>query len=144
MDERWNNNRKPPSQNTDIVLLMTACDHTLVRQVLPWLQALHGMTRVGEEPCLYHALCCLDGALSFLLGTCPVTQAMCKKSLEMVALKVYHMQNLCELNHYQVFREVRVHSSLQHQNIIHLFAAFQVQNRGGMRCRGRNEPTLKS
>ncbi|KXZ54424.1 hypothetical protein GPECTOR_5g78 [Gonium pectorale] len=54
-----------------------------------------------------------------------VYQAMCKKSLEMVALKVYHMQNLCELNHYQVFREIRVHSSLQHQNIIHLFAAFQ-------------------
>ncbi|KAG2436193.1 hypothetical protein HXX76_006505 [Chlamydomonas incerta] len=54
-----------------------------------------------------------------------VYQAMCKKSLEMVALKVYHMQNLCELNHYQVFREIRVHSSLQHQNIIHLIAAFQ-------------------
>ncbi|GIL48763.1 hypothetical protein Vafri_5211 [Volvox africanus] len=54
-----------------------------------------------------------------------VYQAMCKKSLEMVALKVYHMQNLCELNHYQVFREIRVHSSLQHQNIIHLYAAFQ-------------------
>ncbi|GIL69430.1 hypothetical protein Vretimale_13537 [Volvox reticuliferus] len=54
-----------------------------------------------------------------------VYQAMCKKSLEMVALKVYHMQNLCELNHYQVFREVRVHSSLQHENVIHLYAAFQ-------------------
>ncbi|GLC41888.1 hypothetical protein PLESTF_000096600 [Pleodorina starrii] len=54
-----------------------------------------------------------------------VYQAMCKKSLEMVALKVYHMQSLCELNHYQVFREIRVHSSLQHQNIIHLYAAFQ-------------------
>jgi serine/threonine protein kinase len=51
---------------------------------------------------------------------------MCKKSLEMVALKVYHMENLCELNHYQVFREIRVHQSLQHQNIIHLFASFQV------------------
>ena len=29
-------------------------------------------------------------------------QATCKKSLEQVALKVYHMENLCELNHYQV------------------------------------------
>ena len=47
--------------------------------------------------------------------------------MEQVALKVYHMENLCELNHYQVYREVRVHSSLQHQNIIHLFAAFQVR-----------------
>lgn len=62
-----------------------------------------------------------------LLHLLPMAQAMCKKSLEMVALKVYHMQNLCELNHYQVFREIRVHSSLQHQNIIHLIAAFQVR-----------------
>ena len=54
-------------------------------------------------------------------------QATCKKTVEQVALKVYHMENLCELNHYQVYREVRVHSSLQHQNIIHLFAAFQVR-----------------
>lgn len=57
----------------------------------------------------------------------PSLQAMCKKSLEMVALKVYHMENLCELNHYQVFREIRVHQSLQHQNIVHLFASFQVR-----------------
>jgi len=54
-----------------------------------------------------------------------VYQATCKKSGEQVALKVYHMENLCELNHYQVYREIRVHSSLQHQNIVHLFAAFQ-------------------
>ncbi|MEW5298479.1 MAG: hypothetical protein WDW36_001597 [Sanguina aurantia] len=57
-----------------------------------------------------------------------VYQAMCKKTSEMVALKVYHMENLCELNHYQVFREVRVHSTLQHQNIISLFCAFQEAN----------------
>jgi len=29
-------------------------------------------------------------------------QATCKRSLEQVALKIYHMENLCELNHYQV------------------------------------------
>ncbi|GAX76664.1 hypothetical protein CEUSTIGMA_g4110.t1 [Chlamydomonas eustigma] len=57
-----------------------------------------------------------------------VYQATCKKSGEQVALKMYHMENLCELNHFQVYREVRVHSSLQHQNIIHLYAAFQEDN----------------
>jgi len=57
-----------------------------------------------------------------------VYQATCKKSLEQVALKIYHMQNLCELNHYQVFREVRVHASLQHQNIITIYCTFQEGN----------------
>lgn len=54
-----------------------------------------------------------------------VYQATCKRSLEQVALKVYHMENLCELNHFQVYREIRVHAALRHQNIIHLYAAFQ-------------------
>lgn len=58
--------------------------------------------------------------------TCACMQAICKKSLEQVALKVYHMANLCELNHYQVFREIRVHSNLSHQHIIALYCAFQV------------------
>lgn len=57
-----------------------------------------------------------------------VYQATCKKSLEQVALKVYHMENLCELNHYQVYREIRVHAGLSHQNIIGLYCAFQEGN----------------
>lgn len=61
---------------------------------------------------------------------------MCKKTSEMVALKVYHMENLCELNHYQVFREVRVHSTLQHQNIISLFCAFQVSRAVTLEAQG--------
>ena len=35
------------------------------------------------------------------------------------------MANLCELNRFQIYREVKLHSSLQHENIIQLFAAFQ-------------------
>jgi hypothetical protein len=31
----------------------------------------------------------------------------------------------CELNRYQIYREVKLHSSLQHENIIMLYAAFQ-------------------
>ena len=35
----------------------------------------------------------------------PHFQATCKKTADQVALKVYHMENLCELNHYQVWSE---------------------------------------
>lgn len=54
-----------------------------------------------------------------------VYHAVDKKSREQVALKVYHMENLCELNHFQVYREIKLHSSLDHQNIIHLICSFQ-------------------
>lgn len=57
-----------------------------------------------------------------------VYQAQCNYSGEMVALKVYHLESLCELNHYQVLREIRVHAGLHHQNIIHLFTSFQEGN----------------
>ncbi len=39
--------------------------------------------------------------------------------------QVYNMANLCELNRYQIYREVKLHSNLQHENIITLFAAFK-------------------
>ncbi len=61
------------------------------------------------------------------VGVRACVQATCKRSLEQVALKVYHMENLCELNHYQVYREIRVHSALSHQHIIQLYCAFQVR-----------------
>ncbi|GAX74903.1 hypothetical protein CEUSTIGMA_g2349.t1 [Chlamydomonas eustigma] len=54
-----------------------------------------------------------------------VYKAWCKSSGETVCLKAYNMGNLCELNRYQIYREVKLHSSLQHENIIKLFAAFQ-------------------
>ncbi|GAX76143.1 hypothetical protein CEUSTIGMA_g3587.t1 [Chlamydomonas eustigma] len=54
-----------------------------------------------------------------------VYKAWCKSSGETVCLKAYNMGNLCELNCYQIYREVKLHSSLQHENIIKLFAAFQ-------------------
>lgn len=57
-----------------------------------------------------------------------VYQARCNYSGDTVALKVYHLESLCELNHYQVLREIRVHASLHHQNIIHLYASFQEAN----------------
>lgn len=36
---------------------------------------------------------------------------------------------VCDLYKYQIYREVRVHASLQHENIVHLFAAFQEGDR---------------
>lgn len=54
-----------------------------------------------------------------------VYKAWCKASGETVCLKVYNMANLCELNRYQIYREVKLHSNLQHENIITLFAAFK-------------------
>ena len=53
-------------------------------------------------------------------------QATCNKSAVQVALKVGHMDQLTELARYQARREVRVHTKLQHENIIHLLAAFEV------------------
>jgi hypothetical protein len=58
---------------------------------------------------------------------------MCKRSREVVVLKVYNMGSTCELYQHQIYREVSLHSSLQHENIITLYAAFQVRGRlGGM------------
>lgn len=42
-----------------------------------------------------------------------------------VCTQSYNMSNLCELNRYQIYREVKLHSNLQHENIIQLFAAFK-------------------
>ncbi|DBA84709.1 TPA: hypothetical protein ACH3X1_005961 [Trebouxia sp. C0004] len=51
--------------------------------------------------------------------------ATCKKSKLPVAVKVYRKARLSELNWYQVEREVRIHSRLDHANIIQLYAAFE-------------------
>jgi len=48
-------------------------------------------------------------------------------------MQAYNMGNLCELNRYQIFREVKLHSSLQHENIITLFGAFQQGDQVGAR-----------
>ena len=42
-----------------------------------------------------------------------------------MVLKVYTLGSVCDLYKYQIYREVRVHSPLQHENVVHLLAAFQ-------------------
>ncbi len=62
-----------------------------------------------------------------------VYKAVCRASGEVVVLKIYHLMSVCDLYKYQIYREVRVHSNLCHENIVHLYAAFQVgQQRGGV------------
>jgi serine/threonine protein kinase len=43
-----------------------------------------------------------------------------------VALKVYNTSAMGTLNRHQVLREISLHGSLAHENIIQLYAAFQV------------------
>jgi hypothetical protein len=76
----------------------------------------------------------------------PAAQAVCNYSRQVVALKVYHLNNLCQLNRFQIFREIRLHASFHHPHIIHLFAAFQVGRgacgmaAGGRACRVLRRP----
>lgn len=54
-----------------------------------------------------------------------VFKAHCLCSGDVVVLKIYTLSAVCDLYKYQIYREVRVHSNLLHENIVHLYAAFQ-------------------
>ncbi len=58
-----------------------------------------------------------------------VFKAQCKRSGETVVLKIYTLAAVCDLYKYQIYREVRVHASLQHENVVTLHAAFQEGDR---------------
>ncbi|GLI64895.1 hypothetical protein VaNZ11_008250 [Volvox africanus] len=57
-----------------------------------------------------------------------VYKAFCKRSGELVCLKAYDMAALCELNRFQIYREVQLHGKLAHNNVIGLYGAFQVDS----------------
>lgn len=61
------------------------------------------------------------------LHTCLHCQARDTQSGEMMAVKVYNLQALGELNKVQLIREIRLHGSMAHRNIIELYVAFQVR-----------------
>lgn len=65
--------------------------------------------------------------LCLLCTAFAVYKAICKRSREVVVLKCYLMSSICELYQHQIYREVRLHSTCNHENIINLFAAFQVR-----------------
>ncbi|GFR48358.1 hypothetical protein Agub_g10247, partial [Astrephomene gubernaculifera] len=54
-----------------------------------------------------------------------VFQAVCRASGLHVALKCYSLGRLSEFLTHQVMREVRVHSRLEHPNVVQLLAAFK-------------------
>eukprot|EP00798_Chlamydomonas_sp_ICE-L_P009633 gene9633-7547_t len=58
-----------------------------------------------------------------------VYSALCKHSNEIVCLKAYKMDQLCELNKFQIYREIELHSSLKHEHVIALYGAFQEGSR---------------
>ncbi len=54
--------------------------------------------------------------------------AICKATDIQVAIKVYHRCKLSQLNNYQVQREIRIHSCLDHRNVL------QLVSKGGNRA----------
>ncbi|EFJ40677.1 hypothetical protein VOLCADRAFT_69208, partial [Volvox carteri f. nagariensis] len=58
-----------------------------------------------------------------------VYYAICRKSTQPVAIKMYLKSKLSKLNRRQVEREINIHSSLSHPNIIDFYAAFEDDER---------------
>lgn len=61
-----------------------------------------------------------------LFALSAVYKAICKRTNETVVLKSYQLSSICELYQHQIFREVGLHASLEHENVVQLNAAFQV------------------
>jgi serine/threonine protein kinase len=49
-----------------------------------------------------------------------------------LAIKVYHRCKLSQLNNYQVQREIRIHSCLDHKNVLQLVSALACGLAGSM------------
>ncbi|MEW5311311.1 MAG: hypothetical protein WDW38_003038 [Sanguina aurantia] len=57
-----------------------------------------------------------------------VYQARCKKSGDMVAVKVYRLADQEDIPRMQLFREITLHSKMLHNNIVQFYAAFMESN----------------
>lgn len=53
-----------------------------------------------------------------------VYKAICRNSNQVVVLKVYTLSAVCDLYKYQIFREIGLHSTMQHEHIITMHAAW--------------------
>lgn len=51
-------------------------------------------------------------------------KAFCKWSMSIVAIKMYDTTKLHDLSRHQLGREIRLHASLDHRQVIRLHAAF--------------------
>lgn len=54
-----------------------------------------------------------------------VVHCVCTRTGQTVAIKMYHKERLNSLNARQVAREITIHASLPHPNVIKLYAAFE-------------------
>ncbi|KAH7617445.1 putative Aurora kinase C [Nannochloris sp. 'desiccata'] len=99
----------PKAPGTSRTIVETAlCPPELKRGDKPWsIQDLKVMRVLGE------------GALS------TVVQCTCCLSGLPIALKMYHRDKLNTLNVKQIGREIDIHASLSHLNVIKLYAAFE-------------------
>lgn len=57
-------------------------------------------------------------------------QARCKYSDQMVAIKVYKLKEQGDIQRMQLYREIKLHSKLQHNNVIQYLACFLVSAAG--------------
>jgi aurora kinase len=53
-------------------------------------------------------------------------QAVCSASKTTVAVKVYKLAELSELQRLHLFREIKLHARLSHPNLVCFYAAFLV------------------
>ncbi len=53
--------------------------------------------------------------------------AICRATGLQVAIKMYHRCKLSQLNNYQVKREIRIHSCLDHRHVLRLVSAHDME-----------------
>lgn len=74
-------------------------------------------------------LCC-DSPAIVPIPVMKSLQARDTQSGELMAVKIYNLPALGELNKVQLIREIRLHGACAHRNIIELYVAFQVRSSG--------------
>jgi len=96
--------------------------------VLPWASG-SGSGGMSCPESMKRSLWCVDDYVIlkrlYTSDSSRVYKAQCKNSGEIIALKCYIKQKLHPINHIQVQREIRIHSSLAHPNIINLYGSFE-------------------
>lgn len=116
---------------TRTIIETSHCPPELRRGSEGWYVSLN--TNINPDPCItrrhpfiyrsFHDLkvqrALGEGAMS------TVVQCLCNRSGMLLALKMYHKERLNTLNVRQVAREIEIHASLSHQNVIKLYAAFE-------------------
>ncbi len=119
------------------VRLATVPNHSfrdgMPSHAVAWLAV--GVSRKWRVPkhMAKRAIAKLQGRVLVHPGVQPTHLRSCSTQ---IALKLYHKNKLSELNHFQVAREITIHSTLDHKNIIQLVSMLLTQQ-SYHRCTGR-------